>query len=93
MNYSLWKAAKKLKKTTIVEPPIKKKDSDSTRSALEKVNVTEHLQNIFKSKYHSTYSLRDFETEHSVQNIASTLIREVTKLIGETRDKKTPGHD
>ena len=23
----------------------------------------------------------------------TTLIREVTKLIGETRDKKTPGHD
>ncbi|XP_015438893.1 PREDICTED: RNA-directed DNA polymerase from mobile element jockey-like, partial [Dufourea novaeangliae] len=48
-NYSLWKATKRLKRSAILLPAIKKNDSSWARSRLDRANVfAEHLQHTFK---------------------------------------------
>ena len=53
--------------------------------------------NIYKTQLNQTqaapYEISQVVTENSVQNIAPTTIKKVTNLIGETRDKETPGMD
>ncbi|CAK9829625.1 Probable RNA-directed DNA polymerase from transposon X-element [Anthophora retusa] len=99
-NYSLWKATKRLKRPTIPAHAIKKSDSNWAKSPTEKATVfAEYLQNIFKP---NITNFTDAPTDHSlrianetdpIENIPPTSIKEVTKLIFETRNNKSPGFD
>ena len=73
---------------------LKKETLTKLQVHLKKQTSSLDKQDTFKPNAGSTIVVIPYETsqavtEHSVQNIAPTTIKEVTKLIGETRDKKT----
>ncbi|KZC08911.1 RNA-directed DNA polymerase from mobile element jockey [Dufourea novaeangliae] len=97
-NYSLLEATKRLKRSAILLPAIKKNDSSWARNTLDKANVfAEHLQHTFKPNTGSCNITPQVTpqptTEYQVQIISPTTVKEVSRLIHETRDKKKPGFD
>ncbi len=99
-DYSLWKVTKKMKRPTIMCPPIRKEDGNWARSDNEKCTAfAKHLTKVFQPNTGNLAGNFDNieDTEHSLVNQRTPLKfkwKNVKKVIHHQLNlKKSPGHD
>ena len=92
-NYSLWRTTKRLKRTVVRHPPIRKVDGMWARSNQEKADThADHLENVFKPHSDEDHELPPVQNQDD-QRIKPVTPQEVNKEIKNLNLKKSPGYD
>jgi hypothetical protein len=97
-NYSLWKAARRLKGPKEISPPIKREDGSWARSEADRAETfAEHLEKVFRPNGGSLseQSLPIIPEPEEDSQLSQRLLRpiEVAKMIDGLNHKKAPGLD
>lgn len=95
-DYSLWKAARNLKRPEVSNPPIRKPDGHWARSDLEKaIAFSNHLQKVFTpNEQNNDCVLPQLTRDESNPNPVKFKWKCVKKVIKNSiNPKKAPGHD
>jgi hypothetical protein len=95
-EYSLWRAAKGLKRPKMQIPPIKANDGRWAKSAKEKADIfAEHLEATFQplSRQTGYENVKNMTKRRDSQDIRPVTLKELKNEISKLQSKKAPGYD
>lgn len=95
-EYSLWKAARKIKRPKIQDPPLKISSGGWARSSKQKADLfAKHLADVFKPfPQNSTQTNISFISKMDEQDISPVTLKELRNTIKHNlSSKKSPGYD